>query len=134
MEKIMPSLIIVMLLLSSCSPKETITVNPQSAADDEPFLDLPISKEATSRKPVFVYSEKENLSKEGIVLRINNEPILLTSGYVRLVGVVSGGRPMALLEVGGRGLVVGIGDEVSGYNISHISKDRIKLTKKGEKK
>lgn len=134
MARIIPLLVIASLLFSSCSPKETITVNPESAADDEPFLDLPASKEVSSRKPVFVYSEKDNLSKEEIVLRINNEPILLTSGYVRLVGVVSGGRPMALLEVGGRGLVVGVGDEISGYLISHISKDRIKLIKKEDKK
>ncbi|MEA3492937.1 MAG: hypothetical protein U9R38_00965 [Candidatus Margulisiibacteriota bacterium] len=134
MIKIILLLIIPVLLFSSCSPKEAIVVNPRPAADDEPFLDLPASKEGESRKPVFVYNEKDNLAKEEILLRINSEPILLTSGYVRLVGVVSGGRPMALLEVGGRGLVVGVGEEVSEYIVSYIVKDRIRLIKKGDER
>jgi hypothetical protein len=122
----------ILLFVSACAstPKgsdETVRID-----DDEPFMEKSsVSSEADVRKPIFIYDCVSSESLSEVTLRINSEPLLLTAGYVRLVGVVSGRRPIALIEVGGKGLSVEGGDIVGGYRITRISNKFIVMTKEG---
>ena len=123
--------IVLALLLTSCSGSGK---EPKTAVREEP-LEVVESRENTvevdPREPLYVYKNQPAADQQEIVLRLNAEPLLLTSGYVRLVGVVSGGKPLALIEVGGRGLGVEIGDEVGEYQVVDISAKSVCLIKKG---
>lgn len=81
-------------------------------------------EQPASREAVYVYTEKQASS-----LMLRNEPLLLSTGYARLVGVVSGDRPIALIELGGRGLTAAVGDVVDGYSVDHIDQEVIYLAK-----
>ncbi|MFH1347371.1 MAG: hypothetical protein ABIH22_01645 [Candidatus Margulisiibacteriota bacterium] len=124
-------LLLIALLLTSCSgSKEESNIEPQAES-----LEVVESRENTvevdPREPLFVYKNQPVMNLDEIILKLNAEPLLLTSGYVRLVGVVSGGKPLALIEVGGRGLGVEIGDEVGQYQVVNISTNCVFLAKKG---
>lgn len=138
----------VLFLLSSCSSSESQTDYKQMALEEqeaqEDVVEKASSAEGSQRKPIFVYNDqsKKGVSLGKTVLKLNAEPLLLASSYVRLVGVVSGGRPvrrsskneggpMALIEVGGKGFCVGIGDEICGHRVSHISQKELHLTQGG---
>jgi hypothetical protein len=118
------------LLLTSCSSvKQKEELKPE---DDKREIVQETTVEAENREPIYVYRKEQEQNLKEVTLRMNSQPILLpvrrsldeggASGYVRLVGVVSGGRPIALVEVGGRGLCVGIGEEVGGYRSGWHSK------------
>lgn len=86
-----------------------------------------------SREAVYIYSEKQAGSNS---LMLRSEPLLLSTGYARLVGVVSGpvcpaggDRPIALIELGGRGLTVAVGEVVDGFTVDHIDQEIVYLTK-----
>lgn len=118
------------LLLTSCSgSKEEPKVGQQ-----EESLEIVESRENTveadPRETLFVYKDQAATDQNEIILKLNAEPLLLTSGYVRLVGVVSGGKPLALIEVGGRGFGVEIGEEVGKYQVVDISARSVRLIKK----
>ena len=117
-----------LFLVSCSSPQEKVEI--ESANDDAEFIEEAVSPEVSTRQPIFVYKNQSPKVSEEITLRLNAEPLLLPSGYVRLVGVVSGGRPIACLEIGGRGLCVEIGEEISGYRIVGISKNAIYLKRR----
>ena len=125
-------LILAILALSSCaSVKEKAEVSPEGE-ESEIIVEQASSAEAEIRKPIYVYEnqpEKVTLSK--VSLKLNAEPLLLSNGYVRLVGVVSGGRPMALIEIGGRGRSVEIGEEVGEYKIVNILGKAVRLIRQG---
>jgi len=127
-------LILLILALSSCASvkeKEEIGLKEE---ESEIMVDEVPSLEAETRKPVYVYeSQPEKISSSKVTLKLNSEPLLLSNGYVRLAGVVSGGRPMALIEIGGRGLCLEPGDEVGGYRVSRIWEKEIGLIRKGER-
>ncbi len=111
-------------LLSSCSgSKEEPIIEPEIVEED---LTTP---EAKPRQALFVYKEQQEQDAGEIELKLNAAPLLLGSSYVRLAGVVSGGRPRALIELGGRGLVAGIGDQVLGYRVVWIGSGLVKLAK-----
>jgi hypothetical protein len=129
MNKSMSMLILLAFFLSSCAS----ATDTQKVADDEPFFDPPATAEAAKREPVFVYKDQTANTSKKVSLRLNGEPVLLTSGYVRLAGVVSGGRPIALVEVGGRALALRNGDTVSGYQVLNIVNDQISMLRKEEK-
>lgn len=139
--------IFIALLLVSCSsskgqPETALEEQEEAKAGEE----QPPSLEAGSRQPIFVYNNQTANSPHKVTLKLNAEPLLLPNGYVRLVGVVSGpvrrspdgrrdeggGNPLALIEVGGRGLCVGVGDKVGDYNVARISGKEIQLIKGGE--
>ena len=124
-------IILLVLALSSCaSVKEKAEVNLEEEESEIMVEQVP-SAEVDVRKPIYVYENKpEMVSLRNVTLTLNSEPLLLPSGYVRLVGVVSGGRPMALIEVGGRGLCIGIGEAVGAYRVVGISKKGIKLVRR----
>jgi hypothetical protein len=66
-----------------------------------------------------------------IVFRLMGEPGRLPGGFGRLVGVVSGRKTVALLDLGGRGLALTEGDRVDDYRVSRITGDKLVLTKVG---
>lgn len=124
------SIVFLALLLVSCSsPKEEPKVTRE--ADDAEFIEEQVATvEANPRKPLFVYQNQSPNISDQIILQLNSEPVLLTAGYVRLVGVVSGGKPLALVEVGGKGRCVSVGDLIEGYLVDFIYNDKVKLFRK----
>lgn len=127
MKQVMTFFLIVMMLLpSSCAPQsqKSVVKGEETVVSEEAE-----TIESPSREAVFVYGNQTNLPKR-IVLAFTGEPVLLPSGYVRLVGVVSGGKPMALLEIGGRGLALGEGESVDGYRVSWIDCDHVTLERR----
>ena len=119
------------LMLASCSSSKEKAEVSLEEEESEIIVEKAPSAEVEARKPIYVYENKpEKIFLKKVTLRLNSEPLLLPSGYVRLVGVVSGGRPMALIEVGGRGLCVGIGEAVGAYRVVQILKKGIKLVRK----
>jgi hypothetical protein len=145
MKLIYPAILLcsVIVALSSCSSEKN-KVEAVQEEETEAVEEQVSSVESGPREPIYVYGkhpEKDTLKE--VILRLNAEPVLLpvhrspegeggASGYVRLVGVVSGGRPLALVELGGKGLGVGIGEEFAGYRIASISSRKIILKRKGE--
>ncbi|MEE8637864.1 MAG: hypothetical protein V3T21_02350 [Candidatus Margulisiibacteriota bacterium] len=126
-------IVLLVLALSSCaSVKEKAEVSLEEE-ESEIIAEKAASAEGDVRKPIYVYeNQPKKVSLKEITLTMHSEPLLLPNGYVRLVGVVSGGRPMALIEVGGRGLCVDVGDEIGKYRVAWISREKIKLVRKGE--
>jgi hypothetical protein len=123
-------LIALALLLSACAsqPPRKIVNN-----DSEPA----VSGEAEtvsepSRESVFIYSKRQSLSSR-LVLSLAGEPVLLPSGYIRLVGVVSGGKPTACLEIGGRGLALEEGETIDAYRIVRINGHTVVLERRNNK-
>lgn len=113
--------VIAALSVSSCAsrpPKAFQEAEEVSLTGEAEAVEIP------SREAVYVYNNQKKLA-EKMVLRLNGESPLLPSGYVRLVGVVSGGKPIACLEIGGRGLVVGEGDKIDDYRIARIDSDNV---------
>ncbi|OGC22705.1 hypothetical protein A2291_01095 [candidate division WOR-1 bacterium RIFOXYB2_FULL_42_35] len=125
------SIIFVALLLSSCAPTEKEIVAKET--DDEVFLDeSQPTVEADSRAPVYVYGNVTGEQSEELTLSLNSEPLLLAKSYVRLVGVVSGVNNIALIEVGGRGCVIGQGESICGYKVSDIYNSSVTLSKENK--
>lgn len=117
-------ILITVLLLSSCSINKAAPAGPA-----EITLDTAEAVDQPTREAVFVYNNSGKLSRR-LTLKLAGEPVLFPSGYVRLVGVVSGGRPIACVEIGGRGLALGKGETVNDYRILGIDSDRVILERK----
>ncbi len=121
-------LVLAILALSSCSSRpEQVEVK---AEEEELRVEEEIAPtaEAEAREAVYIYkAHPGQVSSDKITLAMNDDPLLLPDGYVRLVGVVSGGKPIAVIEVGGRGVVVERGDQVCGYTLILIDKGKILL-------
>lgn len=112
--------ILVSLLLSSCSFHSEKT---------PPIVEEPAEAiETTTREAIFTYGQNSDLPAE-VTLILGSEPLLLGESYVRLVGVVGGGggRPIALVELGGRGLAVETGEKVGSFKVESISEKEVKL-------
>ncbi|MFH1542402.1 MAG: hypothetical protein ABIE84_04850 [bacterium] len=123
---IVPFLLFLAVFSSACaSPEPKISLEEQEALENIPEPITP------SREALYVYNAQAQVKNDRVELRINNEPLLLKDSYVRLVGVVSGGRPRALIDVGGRGVVVGCLDDFYGYSVESILSDCVWLMKKG---
>lgn len=116
-------LVIMTITVSSCTSNRNFT--SKSFEESEETV-AEQSVETPSHEALFVYSNQSNLPNR-IVLTLASEPLLLPSGYVRLVGVVSGGKPVACLEIGGRGLAMGEGEAIDGYRVSGINNDNVVL-------
>lgn len=123
------SVIFVALFLVSCSnSKEKAAAEREE--DKTEIVEQVSSVEIETREPIYVYGHHQEKILKEVILRLNAEPLLLSSSYVRLVGVVSGGRPMAVIEVGGRGLCIGVGEEVGEYMVVGISEKEVKLKRR----
>jgi hypothetical protein len=124
-------LILLILALSSCSSnKEKVEAAMDENEANEGFEP---SVEVKAREPLYIYeNHPDKIGSKEVDLGMNKEPLLLSSGYVRLVGVVSGGKPLALVEVGGRGLCLEPGEELGEYKVMEISEKSVRLIRKGE--
>lgn len=109
-------------MLTGCSVKA-------SPPDREFIPEVSATQEAEPRGSVYVYGQARVTDPQQIILRLNGEPLLLPSGYARVVGVVSGVSPVACLEIGGRGLALGEGDRLDDYQVSEILEQSIVLQK-----
>ena len=119
-------LILAVLALSSCSSR------PEQVEVEAEEEEMASSAEAEVREAVYIYKDlPERVTSDKITLAMHNDPLLLPDGYVRLVGVVSGGSPTALVEVGGKGRALKTGDKVGGYRLVSIGKNSIKLIRRG---
>ena len=114
--------LLVLFLVSCASHKEAANqaIEVAAASPEAEATDAP------SREAVFTYGGRNELPGK-VVLRISGDPVLFPVGYVRLVGVVGGGRPTACLEVGGKGIALEKGEEISGYRMVSIDDDHILL-------
>ena len=119
-------LIVLAVLVASCAsqtPKVLISNETTGISAEAEAVPVP------SREAVFIYGGR-NRTASRLILTLSGEPVLLSSGYVRLVGVVSGGRRAACLEFGGRGLALGEGETVDDYRIVGIGSDQVVLERK----
>ncbi len=115
--------ILIIFILTSCSSHKRIE---DSAIKENAVTEEAETVESPTREAVFVYGNPKDCPKR-LVLTLAGEPVLLPSGYVRLVGVVSGGRPIACLEIGGRGLALGKGENINDYRVVGINDDSVVL-------
>lgn len=117
-------LILMVFFLCSCAaPQEEKSVSADNAANDG------MVEEAPTREALYVYNNNAIETSPEIILSLNSRPLLLAAGYIRLVGVVSGGKPIALLEVAGKGLCVGVGEKIENYKVVSIGEGEVKLEK-----
>jgi hypothetical protein len=121
MERIIWLLLPVLLLLNGCAGSDT------GAKHSFQPENITAETEVISNEAVTVYDQVA----DRIVLRLAGEPRALPGGYGRLVGVVSGRKMVALLELGGRGLALEEGEKVDDHRVSRITGDQVVLTKVG---
>lgn len=126
------TLIFITLFLSSCSISKGEKVIDKQESEPEVVEEQIATVEIEDREPIFVYDNKQQPEGdlEEVYLKIGDQPLLLPLGYVRLVGVVSGRSPLALIEVGGRGIYIAVGDAIAGYYVNNISGFNISLIRK----
>jgi len=125
-------LFLLILALSSCSPRQPAEV--VASPEDLPVVEAqPPSIEARPREPLYTYEKDPGpANPDSFCLSLNDEPLLLPDGYVRLVGVVSGGKPIALIEVGGRGRCARMGDRIGDHVVVGIGPGSARLRKRKE--
>lgn len=110
-------LLLMSLGLSACSSP----AHPQAAAVTEEKPEPP----AAAGSALYVYQTHSQTNSPSLTLYIGAEPLALAVGYVRLVGVVA--SETALIEIGGRGTQVGVGDKVGEYMVQNIAESEVKL-------
>lgn len=113
-----------LFFLSACAPSEKNPVVPHQAVVTEP------SEEAIkvpSREAVFVYNDQTSSNPAALSLQINAEPVQIGNSYIRLVGIINGMKPVALVEINGKGSSVGLGERVSGYCLVLIERNIVQL-------
>ncbi|MFA4905717.1 MAG: hypothetical protein WC645_04360 [Candidatus Margulisiibacteriota bacterium] len=108
-------LLLMSLGLSACGPAPS------------PPPEIPVSEEKPipQRSALFVYQTHNQTNSPSLTLYMGAEPVALASGYVRLAGVIAG--KVALVEIGGRGAQVGVGDKVGDYSVQSIEESEVKL-------
>jgi hypothetical protein len=119
MERFIWFLLPVFLMLAGCAGSEG-----GQKASFEPENSTPEAVVA-SNEAVKVYDQVA----DRIILRFAGEPGRLPGGSGRLIGVVSGRKMVALLDLGGRGLALEEGEQVDAYRVSRIAGDRLVLTR-----
>lgn len=111
-------IILIGVSLSSCAYRDEVKA-PETA-------EVP-SKEARAedRRQMFVYGRHSN-AKE-LTLNFGGEPILLACGYIKLVGTVLGDDPQAVVEVGGKGVLLSLSDRIGDYRVISIIDKEVKI-------
>lgn len=107
-------LLLLSLGLSACSPFAQPKAVPPSEEKPEP-----------RRSALLVYQTHNQTNSPSLTLYIGAEPLALSTGYIRLVGVIAG--KVALVEIGGRGTQVRVGDKVGEYSIQTIEESEVNL-------
>jgi len=115
-------LFILPLTLSSCAfPPSSSNKPEEPEVTAEASLDILPSETAPSREAVFISDNQSPSDKPEIILKLNAEPYLMPSGYVRLIGIIDGGgKPMVLLDIGGRSVSLELFDEISNYRLVKV--------------
>lgn len=124
-------IILLILLLSGCSSSSPQSEDLHTAVDDEIEV---CTEEAEVRAPIFTYGEKQTKlesSPQEIMLMFHGEPVLISNhGYVRLTGIVGEKDPLAIVEIGGSGFAVKVGESIGEYEVRSITQGTVKLKKK----
>ena len=117
-------LLLAIFFLPACAPNDPppIQSNPTIICDSSEEAEAQPSREA-----VFVYGEGNKNNPQKLIIGINAEPVQIDNAYVRLVGIINGATPVALVEMGGKGQCVGLGEKLAGYQIVVISIDHVEL-------
>ena len=114
--------LLVGMILTACAAK--------APPPEREFIpEIATTPEVEPRGSVYVYGQGRPANAERVTLQLNGEPLLLPSGYARVVGVVSGSCPVACVEIGGRGLALGVGDKLDDYQVVSINERTIVLQK-----
>lgn len=126
-------LIIVLMFLTSCSSQKAKTDTRESTNEED---ETTFTEETTaSAGAIFTYNTSK-IREQGppeIYLTFSTEPVQIPKqGFVKFKGAVTGKRAVALLEVGGRGVVVSKGDKVGTYMVDVISAEYIRLKKENK--
>lgn len=108
-------LLLMSLGLSACS-------SPPSHPQEAPVVE---EKSEPQRTALYVYQTHNQTNSPSLTLYIGAEPLALSTGYIRLVGVIAG--KVALVEIGGRGTQVRVGDKVGEYSIQTIEESEVNL-------
>ena len=82
------------------------------------------NEEATTTQEAVVFKcPKSNPSK----IFINKEPVETSLGFIRVAGLIAGDDLSALLEIGGRGTLVSVGQSLGIYRVARISEEGVIL-------
>jgi|GEM_PF-2272693 len=103
--------------ISSVAEKE----NPEIATSEEAG-----SKES----PVFTYEEAKNPVERipEIYIILNNDPVEIPGkGFVKFKGAIIDRPSIALLEVGGKGVIVRWGDMIGQYVVDQINGNHVRV-------
>jgi len=118
-------LLILLLLLSSCSPKD------QEMIEGDQVTEEVAVSENVSNEAVFTYNSAENSESlpQEIYLMIAGNPVqIYEKGFVKFKGAITPGNCIGLIEIAGHGVVVSKGDEVGKYLVSLITSDYMVLS------
>lgn len=118
------SLICCALLVASCTSQDPGLSKP-IVPDDETTIEAEVSS-PPSAEAVYIYNSKTGTPNK-LTLTLAGEPVLFPSGYVRLAGVVSGRRPVAFIEIGGRGLALREGEFINDYRVARLTDHSVLL-------
>jgi len=120
-------LVIVAVVISSCASKKAEEVKPPAEADDE----VASGEAAPQEGPVFTYDDAKIIDQaQEICLTFSDEPVQLPGvGFIKLKGIILGKEPMALVDVGGRGIMVAKGGRAGEYVVAEIREGFVRLEK-----
>ncbi|HLD34781.1 MAG TPA: hypothetical protein VJB62_02860 [Patescibacteria group bacterium] len=110
------------ILTSSCANNEAEKLDNKQIIAEENAQNA----DEGSREALFVYGGRANSE---ITLLLGGDPQLLSSSYARLAGAICGEKPVACLEVGGKGVSLAIGEITDGYQLIGIMKNKAKFKK-----
>ncbi len=124
--------IFIAFFISSCGREKTEMPAPE--LEETVIASEETEPEEFQPEQIFTYQEKlpertSSREPEEIYLRYSRSPIEIKGeGYTRFIGYVDG---LLLVEVGGEGRLLNIGDAIGDYVISRIRFNEVKLEKKG---
>lgn len=99
-------------VLTSCSGREeAIEPAPSDEAPEEPV----------------VFKHKD---KRATHIVVGPQPSETPLGFLRFAGAIRGERASALIEIGGRGTLVSVGDTIGGFRVESIGREEVVLCAK----
>ncbi len=113
--------ILLAFCLSSCAYREPAPIVDSS---ENPTQEA----HAETREQIFTYGRAS--SAREVILKFGDEPIALSCGYVKLTGTILGDNPQAVIEAGGKGVLLSIGEEIGDYKVAMIKDKEVKLCSK----
>lgn len=121
-----------LFLVASCSSNNVKPEDPRPAPDDEPEQAIPTAEAAPEEGPIFTY-EGDKISgpaEPEIYLTFQSEPVQIPGqGYVKFKGAITGDRPVAVVEIAGKGVVLNLGERVGEYVVRQITEGYVRLVR-----